>query len=82
MPTRSPSTRHSLSRGLRSITRADTHEDMDFGIVTAKVDEIGYIAHAENLGYSHCWVSIPSGEVPKHQDQWSVVRARRCSDMP
>jgi 5,10-methylenetetrahydromethanopterin reductase len=30
---------------------------MDFGVVTAKVDEIGYIAHAENLGYSHCWVT-------------------------
>lgn len=30
---------------------------MDFGIVTAKVDEIGYIVHAENLGYSHCWVT-------------------------
>jgi len=30
---------------------------MDFGIVTAKIDEIGYIAHAENLGYSHCWVT-------------------------
>ena len=30
---------------------------MDFGIVTAKVDEIGYITHAENLGYSHCWVT-------------------------
>jgi alkanesulfonate monooxygenase SsuD/methylene tetrahydromethanopterin reductase-like flavin-dependent oxidoreductase (luciferase family) len=30
---------------------------MDFGIVTAKVDEIGYISHAENLGYSHCWVT-------------------------
>jgi alkanesulfonate monooxygenase SsuD/methylene tetrahydromethanopterin reductase-like flavin-dependent oxidoreductase (luciferase family) len=28
---------------------------MDFGIVTAKVDEIGYITHAENLRYSHCW---------------------------
>jgi hypothetical protein len=27
---------------------------MDFGIVTAKVDEIGYITHAENLGYTHC----------------------------
>ena len=25
---------------------------MDFGIVTAKVDEIGYITHAENLGYT------------------------------
>jgi alkanesulfonate monooxygenase SsuD/methylene tetrahydromethanopterin reductase-like flavin-dependent oxidoreductase (luciferase family) len=30
---------------------------MDFGIVTAKVDEIGYIAHAENLGFSHAWVT-------------------------
>ena len=30
---------------------------MDFGIMTAKVDEIGYIAHAENLGYSHAWVT-------------------------
>ncbi len=30
---------------------------MDFGIVTAKIDEIGYIAHAENLGYSHAWVT-------------------------
>jgi alkanesulfonate monooxygenase SsuD/methylene tetrahydromethanopterin reductase-like flavin-dependent oxidoreductase (luciferase family) len=30
---------------------------MDFGIVTAKIDEIGYIAHAENLGYSHGWVT-------------------------
>ena len=25
---------------------------MDFGIVTAKIDEIGYITHAENLGYT------------------------------
>jgi hypothetical protein len=30
---------------------------MDFGIVTAKIDEIGYITHAENLGYNHCWVT-------------------------
>ena len=30
---------------------------MDFGILTAKVDEIGYIVHAENLGYTHCWVT-------------------------
>ncbi len=30
---------------------------MDFGVVTAKVDEIGYITHAENLGYSHAWVT-------------------------
>ena len=30
---------------------------MDFGIMTAKIDEIGYISHAENLGFSHCWVT-------------------------
>src|SRR6266852_6410166 len=30
---------------------------MDFGVVTDKVDEIGYITHAENLGYTHCWVT-------------------------
>src|SRR3989304_8460734 len=30
---------------------------MDFGIGTSKIDEIGYIPHAENLGYSHCWVT-------------------------
>jgi alkanesulfonate monooxygenase SsuD/methylene tetrahydromethanopterin reductase-like flavin-dependent oxidoreductase (luciferase family) len=30
---------------------------MDFGICAAKADEIGVIAHAENLGYSHAWVA-------------------------
>jgi alkanesulfonate monooxygenase SsuD/methylene tetrahydromethanopterin reductase-like flavin-dependent oxidoreductase (luciferase family) len=30
---------------------------MDFGIMTAKIDEIGYITHAENLGYRRCWVT-------------------------
>lgn len=30
---------------------------MEFGVVTAKIDEIGYITHAENLGYRHCWVT-------------------------
>ncbi|MCB1739449.1 MAG: LLM class flavin-dependent oxidoreductase [Gammaproteobacteria bacterium] len=30
---------------------------MEFGVVTAKIDEIGYITHAENLGFSHCWVT-------------------------
>jgi alkanesulfonate monooxygenase SsuD/methylene tetrahydromethanopterin reductase-like flavin-dependent oxidoreductase (luciferase family) len=30
---------------------------MDFGIMTAKIDEIGYITHAENLGYARCWVT-------------------------
>ena len=30
---------------------------MDFGILTAKIDEVGYISHAENLGFSHCWVT-------------------------
>jgi len=28
-----------------------------FGVVTAKIDEIGYISHAENLGFTHCWVT-------------------------
>src|SRR5262249_26367563 len=49
--------RHSVTSALRSCMRAATQEGMDFGIVTAKVDEIGYIAHAENLGYSHVWVT-------------------------
>jgi alkanesulfonate monooxygenase SsuD/methylene tetrahydromethanopterin reductase-like flavin-dependent oxidoreductase (luciferase family) len=30
---------------------------MDFGVVTAKIDEIGYVTRAENLGYSHAWVT-------------------------
>jgi alkanesulfonate monooxygenase SsuD/methylene tetrahydromethanopterin reductase-like flavin-dependent oxidoreductase (luciferase family) len=30
---------------------------MDFGVVTAKVDETGFITHAENLGFSHGWVT-------------------------
>jgi 5,10-methylenetetrahydromethanopterin reductase len=30
---------------------------MKFGISTAKIDEIGLITHAENLGYDFCWVS-------------------------
>ena len=30
---------------------------MNFGIVTAKIDEIGYITRAENLGYTHAWVT-------------------------
>ena len=30
---------------------------MQFGIMTAKIDEIGYIAHAENLGFTHAWVT-------------------------
>jgi alkanesulfonate monooxygenase SsuD/methylene tetrahydromethanopterin reductase-like flavin-dependent oxidoreductase (luciferase family) len=30
---------------------------MHFGVVTAKIDEIGYISHAENLGFTHCWVT-------------------------
>src|SRR5438093_4960788 len=30
---------------------------MDIGIVTAKIDEVAYITHAENLGYSHAWVT-------------------------
>ncbi len=31
---------------------------MDFGIcVASKIDEIGYITHAENLGYGYAWVA-------------------------
>lgn len=31
---------------------------MDFGVcVAAKVDDVGYVAHAERLGYSHAWVA-------------------------
>ena len=30
---------------------------MKFGITTSKIDEIGLIARAENLGYDFCWVS-------------------------
>ncbi len=31
---------------------------MEFGVcITTKIDEIGYITHAENLGYSHAWVA-------------------------
>ena len=25
--------------------------------MASKIDEIGYIMHAENLGYSHAWVA-------------------------
>ena len=31
---------------------------MDFGIcIASKIDDVGYIARAENLGYSHAWVA-------------------------
>jgi 5,10-methylenetetrahydromethanopterin reductase len=30
---------------------------MEVGITTSKIDEIGLITHAENLGYSFCWVA-------------------------
>ncbi|MBI4081522.1 MAG: LLM class flavin-dependent oxidoreductase [Candidatus Lambdaproteobacteria bacterium] len=30
---------------------------MEFGFSHAKIDEIGLITHAENLGYTHCWVT-------------------------
>ncbi len=31
---------------------------MDFGVcVAAKIDDVGYITHAENLGYTHAWVA-------------------------
>lgn len=38
---------------------------MDFGVcVLTKIDEVGIVAHAENLGYSHAWV-------PDSQMIWS-----------
>ena len=30
---------------------------MEFGVTGAKIDEIGFIAHAENLGYNYCWAT-------------------------
>lgn len=30
---------------------------MDFGISAGKIDDIGFITYAENLGYTFCWVS-------------------------
>lgn len=30
---------------------------MEFGVSCAKIDEIGYVVHAENLGYDFCWVT-------------------------
>ena len=30
---------------------------MEFGVSCAKVDEIGFAVHAENLGYDFCWVT-------------------------
>ena len=30
---------------------------MQFGLTTSKIDEIGLIARAENLGYDFCWVT-------------------------
>ena len=28
---------------------------MKFGVTVSKIDEVGLIAHAENLGYGFCW---------------------------
>ena len=30
---------------------------MEFGISCEKIDEIGFVTHAENLGYDFCWVT-------------------------
>ena len=30
---------------------------MEFGVSCAKIDEIGFVVHAENLGYDFCWVT-------------------------
>ncbi len=29
---------------------------MEFGVTASQIDEIGFVTHAENLGYSFCWV--------------------------
>ncbi len=30
---------------------------MEFGVSCAKIDEVGFVRHAENLGYDFCWVT-------------------------
>ena len=30
---------------------------MEFGVSCEKIDEIGFVTHAENLGYDFCWVT-------------------------
>ncbi|MDP6692573.1 MAG: LLM class flavin-dependent oxidoreductase [Alphaproteobacteria bacterium] len=30
---------------------------MEFGVSCSKIDEIGFVTHAENLGYDYCWVT-------------------------
>ncbi|MDP7547804.1 MAG: LLM class flavin-dependent oxidoreductase, partial [Alphaproteobacteria bacterium] len=30
---------------------------MEFGVSCAKIDEVGFVTHAENLGYDFCWVT-------------------------
>src|SRR5262249_47100843 len=72
---------------LAVVRKSGYTRDMDFGIVTAKVDEIGYIAHAENLGYSHCrvtdslmirsncWAVLALG-APPHAPRHRCQRAR------
>ena len=53
---RAPITARS-GRGVNPVVTRCIVRPMDFGIMTAKVDEIGYIARAENLGYSYAWVT-------------------------
>src|SRR3989338_1760508 len=48
---------------------------MDFGIMTAKIDEIGYITHAENLGYRNCWVT----DSPIIRSNWLGGARARCA---
>lgn len=42
-----------------SVTIANDWGDrhMEFGISCAKIDEIGFVTHAENLGYDFCWAT-------------------------
>ena len=48
---------------------------MDFGIyVAAKIDDVGYITPAENLGSSHAWVSGALFKRGRHQLRIQIFR--------
>ena len=44
--------------GWRQVNFSSSGERMDFGVcIPTKIDEVGLIAHVENLGYSHAWIA-------------------------
>ncbi len=43
---------------------------MEFGVTCGKIDEIGLIGHAENLGYDFCWVT--DSPMPR-SNPWAVL---------